>query len=52
MTQRNIFVCSEKYVALWHILAAIVPRDLLPNGKPIKHKKTNAIFMKTRWLLC
>ena len=33
MTHSNIFVCNEKYVALWHIFAAKVPRDQLPNVK-------------------
>ena len=50
MTQSNIFVCSEKYVALWHIFATKLPRDQLTKVKPIKNKKKNAIFMKTRCL--
>ena len=45
MTQSNIFVYNEKYVALWHIYETKVPRDQLPKVKPIKNKKNNAIFM-------
>ena len=33
MTQSNLFVFSEKYVALWHIIATKAPRDQLSKVK-------------------
>ena len=45
MTPSNIFVCSEKYVALWHILKAKVPRDQLP-----KVKSKNQLRIRRRML--
>ena len=40
MTQSNIFVCSENYVALWHISATKVPRDQHPKVKTNQEKET------------
>ena len=39
MTQSNIFVCSEKYVALWHILPTKVPLDRLPKKQQLRIRK-------------